>query len=124
MQATTKVPSWGVLGNPSRDKIREYSNMPVGQFKNMVKNLSRKNRGKKYEMYKVYVEKRVSASYVAEIEVAAVNGTDALANAQVRNDEATWPEVPDRTDYTTYNYSTYDPRKMWDWNRGKTDKVE
>lgn len=124
MEQTTQVPSWGVLGNPSREKIREYSNMPVGKFKDMVKNLSRKNRGKKLTMHKVYVEKRVSASYVAEIEVAAVGPTDALANAQVQRSEATWSEVPDRTEYTTYHYSTYDPRKMWDWNRGKTDKLE
>lgn len=124
MQADIKVPSWGVLGNPSREKIREYSNMPVGQFKNMVKNLSRKNRGKKFTMHKVYVEKRVSASYVAEIEVAAAGPTDAIANAQVNKDEAAWPEVPDRTEHTTYYYSRHDPRKMWDWHRGKTDKLE
>jgi len=123
MQETIKVPSWGVLGNPSKEKIREYSNMPVGQFKAMVKNMSRKSKGKTYSMYKVYVEKRVAHSTVGELEVAATSQTDALANAQVNRDEVKWEESPSRTDYTTYHYSSYDPRKMWDYNRGKSNEI-
>jgi hypothetical protein len=122
MEQVIKIPSWGVLGNPTREKIREYSNMPVGQFKNMVKDLSRKTKGKKITMHKVYVEKRVSESYVEEIEVAAVSATVALSTAQVRNNEISWSDVPDRTEYNTYHYTTYDPRKMWDYNRSKTNE--
>ena len=38
--------SWGILGNPSPEKIEEYKNMPVGAFREMVKDLKKKNKNK------------------------------------------------------------------------------
>lgn len=54
--------SWGILGNPSPEKIEEYKEMPYGEFKSMVALLKKKSKGKQLKNHKVRIRK-IESSY-------------------------------------------------------------
>ena len=101
--------SWGVLGNPSKEKIAEYAKMPVGSFRNMVKNVSRGKRGKKMSEHTIYVTRRDINATRGVITVTAFDFADAVGMARTRQEEVVWDAEPYKTDYQEYTYSSMDP---------------
>lgn len=61
--------SWGPLGNPTKEDIERYMNMPVGQFKNYTKRL----RGKKPSRFQFEVIERVYTDTIRLVTVDALN---------------------------------------------------
>lgn len=108
----TDPKSWGILGNPSREKIAEYQNMPVGGFRSMVKNLSRGKKNKVLEQHEIFVTKTNSNLTRGVIKVDAFTGRDAINIAMSRKEQIVWDETPYETDREQYSYSTYDPLKF------------
>lgn len=103
--------SWGVLGSPSKEKIREYQNMPVGGFKSMVTRLSRGKRGKKMQEFTVYVTKRDVTSTRGVITVTAFDFAEAYGIARTRQEEVVWDTEPYKTGAIEYVHSSMDPLK-------------
>lgn len=103
--------SWGILGNPSEAKINEYKNMPVGSFKNMVKNLNRSKKGKVLQEFEVFVTKRESTLTRGVIKVEAFDWTEATLIANQRREEIVWDETPFKSDQVDYINQSLDPLK-------------
>jgi hypothetical protein len=107
----TNMRSWGILGNPSKEKIEQYKNMPVGSFRNMVKNLSRTKKGKVLQEFTVYVSKRDVDMTRGTIKVEAFEWADAVQIARERSDQVAWDTDPYATNKEEYVYSNMDPLK-------------
>jgi 23S rRNA U2552 (ribose-2'-O)-methylase RlmE/FtsJ len=84
----TSIKSWGILGNPSKEKIEQYKNMPVGSFRNMVKNLSRSKKGKVLSEHEVFVTKRRVDMTRGSIKVEAFDMQEAFDVAKARIERA------------------------------------
>lgn len=110
----TNPASWGVLGNPSKEKIQEYAKMPVGSFKSMVKNLSRGRKNKVLTTYEVFVTRRDINATRGVIKVEAFTSLEAYDVARQRQDEVVWDAEPFKTNYQEYVHSTFDPVKYKD----------
>ena len=67
--------AWGPLGNPTKEQIALWQNMPYGSFKSMVKNLPKKS--KTAGTYVVRLTKRIVTCYTAEKEFYATSLNDA-----------------------------------------------
>lgn len=107
----TNVRSWGVLGNPSKEKIEEYAKMPVGHFRDMVKRLSRGKKGKSMREFDVYMVKRKIDATRGVIKVSAFEWSDAMESARLRKDEVTWDEAPYKTGFEEIAIHSMDPLK-------------
>jgi len=107
----SNIRSWGILGNPSKEKINEYKNMPVGSFKNMVKNLSRGKKGKVLQSHEVYVIKKNIDVTRGLIKVDAFTLQEAFELARIQHEQIKWDEQPYATDRVEYSYQSYDPLK-------------
>ena len=83
----TNIRSWGILGNPSKEKIEQYKNMPVGSFRNMVKNLSRGKKGKVLKEFEVFVTQRDIKLTRGVIKVEAFDWSEAVEHARLRQEE-------------------------------------
>lgn len=103
--------SWGVLGSPSKEKIEEYKNMPVGSFKNMVKNLSRGKKGKVMSEHTVYVSKRRTNLTRGVIKVDAFEFNDAANLARERIEQVVWDNEPYVTNKEDLVFASMDPLK-------------
>lgn len=101
--------SWGILGNPSKEKIEEYKNMPVGSFKNMVRNISRGKKGKVLQEHTVYFVKKESKLTRGVIKVEAFDIQDAYLNAGMRMEEVVWDEAPYKVNQVDYVKQNIDP---------------
>lgn len=107
----TNIRSWGILGNPSKEKVEQYKNMPVGSFRNMVKNLSRGKKGKVLSEHDVYVIKRRVDLTRGVIKVEAFDMQEAFSVAQARKDEIAWDADPYQTGKEEFVYQSIDPLK-------------
>jgi hypothetical protein len=79
-----KVSPWGILGSPTPEKIKEWCDMPAGQFTNLVKSAKKKvGRKKNVELkdFTVYVIKTKKIQRVAAVKVTAINESDAYRQA-------------------------------------------
>lgn len=99
--------SWGILGNPSKEKIEEYKNMPVGAFRQMVKDLNRRKKGKVLKEHEVSVTKTRSDMTAGTIKVQAFTRDEAIDLARLRLEEIEWEEKPYKTDQVSYIYRCY-----------------
>jgi len=106
--------SWGILGNPSPEKIEEYKNMPVGAFREMVKDLKKKNKNKPLMPFEVFVEKKIMDSHLGSVVVSATNWQQAFDVAKARLEEVEFQQIQSRLARQEYAYHSYDPRKYWD----------
>lgn len=72
--------SWGILGNPSPEKIEEYKEMPYGQFKVMVGALNKKYRGKAVTLsnYKIRIRKHECSYVNAYVDIDAFTSDEAI----------------------------------------------
>lgn len=112
MKATTNsLPSWGVLGNPSKEKIEEYKRMPVGEFRRMVKEVSKQNKGKPLVPHEIWIERKVTDSYVASVVVSAASTEQAFGMAKLQLEQVEFPEEPTWQRQVTHAYSSMDPRR-------------
>lgn len=111
----TNVRSWGILGNPSADKIEEYKNMPVGSFHNMVKRLNRTKKGKVLQEFEVFVTKRESTLTRGVIKVEAFDWAEASLLVDQRREEIVWDEQPYKSDQIDYIKQSADPLKYKTW---------
>lgn len=111
--------SWGILGNPTPEKIKEYSEMPYGEFKTMVGALKKKYRGKPVTLsnYKVRVRK-YECSYVnAYVDVDAFTVDEAIEKVkELDKNSFEWHESIQANDKDEYqvaqtNYSNADRSK-------------
>lgn len=105
--------AWGILGNPTPEKINEYKNLPVGQFRRMVGDLKKKNKGKPLTAHTVWVEKKVTDSYYTSVIVQAANVSQAFDIARSQQDQLVFNEEAGRKDVVDYSYHSYDPTKRW-----------
>lgn len=103
--------SWGVLGNPSKEKIQEYQNMPVGGFKSLVTRLSRGKKGKAMKEMTVYVTKKNITATRGTLKLTAFEWTDAADAARLRTEEIVWDAEPYKTNYEEFVYHSVDPTK-------------
>jgi hypothetical protein len=106
--------SWGILGNPSPEKIEEYKNMPVGAFREMIKALNKKNKGKPLMPFEVFVEKKIVNSHLGSVVASAANWQQAFDVAKERLEEVEFTLVQNRQGRCEYSYHSYDPRRYWD----------
>ena len=111
---TTNTNSWGILGNPSPEKIEEYKNMPVGHFRRMVKDLSKKNKNKPLMPHQIWIERRVTDSYITSLIVSAASGQQAFDIARTQLDQAVFPDEPQWKGVVTHSYHGMDPLR---WSR-------
>lgn len=103
--------SWGILGNPSKEKINEYKNMPVGSFKSMVTRLNRTKKGKVMSEYTVYVSKRKIDLTRGVIKVEAFEFSDATNIARERIEQVVWDNEPYVTNKEDLVFASIDPLK-------------
>ena len=103
--------SWGILGNPTREKIAEYQNMPVGQFKQMVKDLSRGKKNRTLSDYTCYVIKKKIDCTRGVITTQAFDSVSALSLARQNVDSVVWDATPYKTGVEELVYTNYDPKQ-------------
>lgn len=101
--------SWGALGNPSPEKIREFASMPVGSFKKMVTRINRTKKGKKMSEYTVYVTKRDVTMTRGVIRTSAFDFSEAADYARMNRDKIAWDAEPYKTNAEEYVHSNMDP---------------
>lgn len=107
----TSIKSWGILGNPSKEKIEQYKNMPVGSFRNMVKNLSRSKKGKVLSEHEVFVTKRRVDMTRGSIKVEAFDMQEAFDVAKARSEQVVWDAEPYVVGKEETVYQSIDPLK-------------
>lgn len=105
----TNIRSWGILGNPSKEKIEEYKSMPVGSFKSMITRLNRTKKGKKMQEYTIYVTKRNITATRGIIKVNAFDFSEAAELARLNKDQVVWDAEPYKTNYDEFTHSNMDP---------------
>lgn len=88
--------------------------MPVGEFREMVKDLNKKNRGKPLAPHTVWIEKKVTNSYVTSLTVSVASKEQSLDAARVQLDQVEFPIDPTWSNQVTYSYSTVEPMR---WRR-------
>ena len=92
---------WGILGNPSKEKIQEYVNMPYGEFRKFVKSF----KGKKAQNYTVTVSKRVYSTYETKVSVVATSHKKALEQVMVMpKSKLEFSDVPVKVNLEEYSY--------------------
>jgi len=111
----TTINLWGPLGNPSKEEIQKWWELPYGEFTKKVKTVSKKPRGKQPTEHTVYVTKRVYQDYLAEVKVMAVDGKKAIDEAgkfefKETIDKLEYPKEPLR-EGTQKFFTSYKPGK-------------
>lgn len=101
--------SWGILGNPSQAEVERWKNLPAGDFKKMVKELSKKSKNKKsLKEHTIFVTKKVSNMFKGTAKVQAFDAKHALDLA-MRSKDIQWDDNPYKSDHVEYVYSSIDP---------------
>lgn len=70
--------SWGVLGNPTKEEIEKWKNLPHGAFKNMIKNL----KGAQRKDYTIQVTKYPEEFEIGFVRVKAFSHEQAVQEAK------------------------------------------
>jgi hypothetical protein len=107
----TNIRSWGILGNPSKEKIEEYKNMPVGSFQSMIKRLSKSSKNKVMQEFTVYVTKRKVDMTRGVIKTEAFEFSEATNIARELIDQVAWDETPYETNKEELVFQIVDPLK-------------
>jgi hypothetical protein len=97
----TDIQPWGILGNPSKEKIQEYCNMPYGEFRKFVKSF----KGKKADNFTVDVTKKVYSTYTTKVKVVATSHKNALEQVMViPKSKLEFSDVPVKVNLEEYSY--------------------
>lgn len=100
--------SWGILGNPSPEKIKQWQDLPVGEFKKMVKELSKKAKNRTPKEQVIFVTKKVSQLTRGSVTVTAFDMKHALDLA-MNSTDIKWDTAPFKEGHEEYSYSYIDP---------------
>lgn len=111
--------SWGILGNPSPEKIKEYTEMPYGQFKVMVGALKKKYKNKTVSLsnYTVRIRKHECSYANSYVDVDAFTIDEAVEKVkEMDKNSFAWHEsirANDKYDYQVVrtNYNNADRSK-------------
>ena len=103
--------AWGILGYPSPEKIEEYKNMPVGGFRRMVKDRNKKYKNKPLTPHTVWIEKKITDSYITSVIVPAVSSSQSLDIARLQQDQLVFNEEPNYKGVVNYSYHSYNPQR-------------
>lgn len=96
--------SWGILGEPTPAKIKEWMNLPYGQFKIMTDELKKKSKGKTLKQHKVRVRKIESSYRNAYVTVEAFTADLAIQKVtSMDKSEFEWHESIKDNDKYTYH---------------------
>lgn len=96
--------SWGVLGNPTKEKVNEWMNMPYGDFKRMVAEVKKQTKGKPLRKYSVEIKDIREIHRDAYVDVEAATSDQAIKLAQtVDKSTLTWSN-PKEEKYNKYSY--------------------
>ena len=85
---------WGPLGNPTKEEIQKWCELPYGKFTSMVKERRRKKHGKTMSEHTLYVMKEISNLHMAEIKVWGFDLSDAMKRAPSTFKELEYSEEP------------------------------
>lgn len=97
--------SWGVLGDkPTANQITEWQNMPFGEFKKMVTDLSKKSKGKSLKRHTVQIKNTISEYKLAYIDVQAYDIDHAVTLAKDAK-SLDWSDKKPEADKYTYRVS-------------------
>lgn len=97
--------TWGILGNPTKQEIEAYMNLPYGKFKDHVSSLSKKYRGKSLRTYTIKVHEVRSDTTRAFLTVRAFDANDAVEKAQmIPKRQLNWETSPFERDKYVYEY--------------------
>ena len=107
----TNIRSWGFLGNPSKEKVEEYKNMPVGSFHSMIKRLSKSSKNKVMQEFTVYVTKRKVDMTRGVLKAEAFELSEATDIVRQRMEEVVWDENPYETGKEELVFSSMDTLK-------------
>lgn len=94
--------SWGFLGNPTKEQITEWQNMPFGHFRSMIE-----NKVAPTNEYAVFVTERTSKLKTIVVKVQAHDYEEAISLVKKMDvTEMNW-QVPTSTyhNVVTYEYS-------------------
>lgn len=96
--------AWGILGNPSPEKVQEWMNMPYGKFKQMVADVNKKTKGKPLRKYTVEIRDETTNYKSAFVNVDAADSDQAIKLSQlIDKSTLNWGET--KVDkYNTYVY--------------------
>lgn len=95
---------WGLLGNPTKEQISAWQNMPYGSFKQMVDVLKKKSKGNSLRTYHVTVSKLRIDKEKAFIKVSTYDVENAVYQAKQHSlDALEWFE--DKKGEITYEYN-------------------
>ena len=96
--------AWGILGEPTKEQIQRWMDLPYGSFKIMVNDLNKKSKGKSLRKYTVEVRKPVSEYQLGYIDVNAYDVDHALELAKQESVKG-WSEKKKDSDKYSYRVS-------------------
>jgi len=103
--------AWGILGKPTPEKVQEWMNLPYGQFKSMVYDLNKKNKGKSLKKYAIEIHDIKSYYKSAFVYVDAVDANQAIELAKLSDmNILEWSELKTEKE----NKYSYRVSQVWD----------
>ena len=96
--------SWGILGNPTKEQVQQWTELPFGEFKKTVDSYKRIAKGKEPSEYRVTIVKTVPLVSKLSKTIYALNGEHAIKMIREINiaDEQ-WSETVVENDSFSYN---------------------
>lgn len=102
--------SWGLLGNPTKEQIEQWQNLPYGEFKSMVKEFNKKHKGKLLKQFEVRIEMEDIVSYPAYKIFYAFDSSHAIEQAQgLEKTNIEWGEPIQNS--PRYTYRAFEKRE-------------
>jgi hypothetical protein len=103
--------AWGILGNPTPEKVQEWMNLPYGQFKSMVTDLNKRNKGKPLRKHAIEIRDIMTSYRSAYVYVDAAGADQAIEVAKLV-DKKTLEWMPLQTEAA--NKYSYRVSQVWD----------
>ena len=101
-----KMNTWGILGNPSKEQIEQWKNLPHGQFAAMVSSLKKKSKGKSLRKHSVEIKKRNATTTSAFVYVQAYDSEHAINQArEINRSDLEWFEPKTEPETILYRVS-------------------
>lgn len=95
--------SWGILGNPDKETIKKYMNMPHGDFKRMVDDLNEIAQDQPPKLYTVRVDESLSKHRSTYVAIEASNADHAKELAKQKDlSNAEWTDYKDHNPHYSY----------------------
>lgn len=103
--------TWGILGNPTPEKVQEWMNLPYGKFKEMVADIKKNTKGNPLKKHAIEIQDITTSYRSAFIYVDAANHEHALKLAElVDKNTLDWSDVK-QNEQNKYSYRI---SQIWD----------